>query len=121
MVAVSAVKFPLNVAPSAGVQTVRSVNNINENGQYEWAYETDSGTAVQETGVGGQSAQGSMRWISPEGQQIKITYTADENGYHPSGSAIPVAPEVPAAIVRAIEWARTHPYDEARALPARRF
>lgn len=33
--------------------------------------------------------QGSFGWTSPEGQEIKISYTADEYGYHPTGDAIP--------------------------------
>lgn len=114
--AVSAVKFPLNVAPSSGGQVVRSSSSILEDGHYEYAYETDNGSAAQESGLGGHNAQGSYRWVSPEGQQFEITYTVDENGYHPSGSAIPVAPEVPPQIARALEYIRAHPYDEARAV-----
>lgn len=103
------------MAPSASVDVIRSTNNIDENGRYEWSYETGTGLAAQEQGVGGQSAQGSYRWVSPEGQQFEITYVADENGYRPSGAALPVAPPVPEAIARALVWIQQHPYDEAAA------
>lgn len=34
---------------------------------------------------------GSYKYISPDGTPIEVTYTADENGYHPVSSAIPQA------------------------------
>lgn len=39
---------------------------------------------------------GKYSYISPEGKLIQISYTADKNGFHPVGDAIPVAP-VPGA------------------------
>lgn len=34
--------------------------------------------------------RGQYGYISPEGKRITIDYTADENGFHPVGDAIPV-------------------------------
>lgn len=34
---------------------------------------------------------------------------ADENGYQPQSADIPQAPEVPAAILRALEYNAAHP------------
>lgn len=45
---------------------------------------------------------GQFEYVSPEGTPIKITYTADETGYHPVGD-LPVGPPIPDYIERAIK------------------
>lgn len=70
------------------------------------------------------AAQGSFQYTAPDGTPISIQYTADENGFVPQGAHLPVAPEIPPAIARALEWIAAHPDPEAgRAAPAggRRF
>lgn len=118
VVAISALavaqKFPLNVVPESKVGVLKTTNTIHDDGSYKWSWEDDRGTAVHESGVGGQRAEGGARWVSPEGQQVEFTYVADENGYQPSGSALPVAPAIPDYIVRALQWIKDHPYDEVR-------
>jgi hypothetical protein len=44
---------------------------------------------------GGNTNKGSTYWISPEGQKITLTWTADQNGYLPKGDHLPVAPALP--------------------------
>lgn len=39
--------------------------------------------------------QGSYKYTSPEGVPIEVTYTADELGFQPRSSAIPVQLPVP--------------------------
>lgn len=36
--------------------------------------------------------QGEFVYTSPEGQQIRTSYIADENGFQPQGAHLPVAP-----------------------------
>lgn len=57
--------------------------------------------------MGGHHAQGASSYVSPEGVPIQLTYTADENGFHPQGAHIPPVPDY---ILRALEWIAAHPY-----------
>ncbi|XP_053602278.1 larval cuticle protein LCP-22-like [Plodia interpunctella] len=101
-------------ADARSASIVRLVNEINPDGSYNYNYETDNGIAAQEQGVpkafGGNPpvapvvAQGSFSWVSPEGQPISITYTADENGYQPQGDSLPTPPPVPEAILRSLDY-----------------
>ncbi|KAG6439081.1 hypothetical protein O3G_MSEX000469, partial [Manduca sexta] len=87
------------------------------------SYETDNGIAAQEQGsprsfggnppVSPDVAQGSFSWTSPEGIPIAISYVADENGYQPSGNALPSPPPLPPQIARALEY--TAKYHVAKA------
>lgn len=38
-----------------------------------------------------------------------MSYVADENGYQPSGNAIPQPPPLPPLIARALAWIAAHP------------
>lgn len=64
--------------------------------------------------MGGQYASGSSAYYSPEGELVQLTYTADENGYHPQGAHLPTPPPIPEAILRSLEYIRTHPHQEQR-------
>ncbi|XP_026275711.2 pupal cuticle protein Edg-78E-like, partial [Frankliniella occidentalis] len=61
--------------------------------QYSHGFSDDKGTEVAEQGRlittnGGWeyvvAKTGSYQYISPEGKKIRVSYTADENGYHPT-------------------------------------
>lgn len=85
---------------------LKQFQDVNVDGNYKYAYETDSGIAANEEGHGGVQATGGASWTSPEGIPVHFSYTADENGYQPTGSHVP---ETPAHIARALEYIRTHP------------
>ena len=78
--------------------------DINPDGSYSHLYELDDGIKFQESGVGGQYAEGSYRYVSPEGEKIAILYRADENGYHPEGSVLPTPHPIPEYILRALDY-----------------
>ncbi|XP_065361791.1 pupal cuticle protein Edg-78E-like [Calliphora vicina] len=88
------------------------VNEIKEDGSYNYQFDTTNGIAQQESGVGGHYATGSSQYYSPEGELIQLTYTADENGFQPQGAHLPTPPPIPAAILKSLEYIRTHPYHE---------
>ena len=65
----------------------------------------------------GATSRGSWSYNSPEGEEIALTFIADENGFQPQSAHLPVAaPEPLPAIKRALAIiARTNAADEARA------
>lgn len=96
-------------SPTANqVPILRLDNNPNAgDGSYSYAYETADGIAAQEEGSlrgKAQLAHGSYSYTSPEGEQISIQYTADENGFQPQGSHLPTPPPIPEAILKSIEF-----------------
>ncbi|XP_046826398.1 endocuticle structural glycoprotein SgAbd-4-like [Vespa crabro] len=95
----------------------QSQEGPNPDGSYKWSYESGNGIKAEEQGqlknAGSENeameAQGAFSYPSDDGQQISLTYTADENGFQPVGAHLPVPPEVPALIQKALEWAAAHP------------
>ncbi|XP_044259075.1 pupal cuticle protein 36-like [Tribolium madens] len=49
------------------------------------------------------SVQGQFSYTGDDGATYSITYTADENGFRPEGAHLPVAPPIPAEILKALE------------------
>jgi len=96
------------------IPILRQSQDIQADGSYQWSYETGNGIVADESGFQkqvtddegqpsqGTAAQGSFSYTSPEGQQITVTYTADENGFQPTGDHLPTPPPVPEAIARAL-------------------
>ncbi|CAH0691724.1 unnamed protein product [Spodoptera exigua] len=96
---------------------VSSSYDIEPQGEYKYSYETGNGIYGQSAGVLKNAnseypylaVSGGYKYTSPEGQPIELTFTADENGYQPQGSHLPVPPEIPAAILRSLEYIAAHP------------
>ncbi|XP_037816003.1 larval cuticle protein 2-like [Lucilia sericata] len=55
---------------------------------------------------------GDFEWVSPEGEHIKVSYVADENGYQPVGDVVPTPHPIPEAILKAIAYNEAHPSKE---------
>lgn len=49
-----------------------------------------------------QVVSGSYKYKDPEGNDIVVTYTADEKGFVPQGAHFPVAPPIPQEILVAL-------------------
>ena len=101
-----------HVGSEAAAPVLKSNSDIHPDGQYKYEYETGNGIAAQEAGLAAHQVQGSYSYTAPDGTPIQMTYVADENGFQPTGSHLPVAPPVPAAIQRALEYIAAHPYHE---------
>lgn len=100
------------------VPIIRQSQDVNFDGSYNYAFETGNGILAEEQGYlknagnpeqEAQSAQGQYEYTSPEGQVIRLIYSADENGFQPQGDHLPTPPPVPAAIQRALDWLAANP------------
>lgn len=82
---------------------------MNIDGSYRYGFDTSNGIYIQEAGIGGKGSSGSAAYYAPDGTPIQLTWTADENGFHPQGAHLPTPPPVPPTILRALEYIRLHP------------
>lgn len=75
------------------------------------SYATGNGIKAQEQGVlkgnvpegPGEAVHGSYSYTAPNGQQITVTYTADENGFVPQGAHLPTPPPIPPEILKSLQ------------------
>ncbi|XP_072931858.1 pupal cuticle protein 20-like [Epargyreus clarus] len=104
----------------ANIPILKFENVNNGDGTYHFSYETGNGISAQESGAPrapgpegpAVTAEGGFSYRAPDGQQISLTYTADENGFHPVGSHIPTPPPIPEEILRSIEFNKRNPSSE---------
>ncbi|XP_049868722.1 pupal cuticle protein 20-like [Pectinophora gossypiella] len=104
----------------ANIPILKYENVNNGDGNYRYSYETGNGISAHESGspraAGPEgpavTADGGFSYRAPDGQQISLSYTADENGFHPTGSHLPTPPPIPEEILRSIEFNRQHPGGE---------
>lgn len=85
-------------------ETLRS-DNQNDGETFSYSFETSNGISAEESGVAtnGVQAQGAFAYSDDDGQQFRVQYTADENGYHPQGDHLPTSPPIPDEILKSIE------------------
>lgn len=87
---------------------------------YFFSYETENGIKADETGTIKKTsdpenpevivAQGSFSYTDKEGNQISLTYTADdEGGFQPQGAHLPTPPPIPPNIQRALDFIASQP------------
>nr|CAD7415470.1 unnamed protein product [Timema cristinae] len=85
------------------------------------SYESADGTKVEASGTlkdlgdkeGPSSViQGSYSFVTADGQLFELRYIADENGFQPQASFLPVAPPIPEEIQRSLEYNAAHPEED---------
>ena len=67
-----------------------------------FSFSNDDGTSRQESGAP-SSVSGSYSFITPEGELVDMQYTADENGFHASGSHMPTTAPPPPHVQRLLD------------------
>lgn len=93
-------------------KVVRAINEVNPDGSYSFAYETENQIFAEEQGFledGSRVAQGQYQFTSPEGQVIRLVYVADGNGFHPQGEHLPTPPPIPPLIQKALDFLAKQP------------
>lgn len=78
------------------------------------SFEGGDGTrAVQEGSLkqlgqeAGEVSQGAFSYTGDDGRSYAVSYTADENGYQPSGEHLPQSPPIPEAIAKSLAFLAT--------------
>nr|CAD7461295.1 unnamed protein product [Timema tahoe] len=140
LVAVAFAAPPLvKYGPNEVVPIVSQANIVNEDGSFQNSYESGDGTKVQASGVlksagpkeepaqevqGGvlksagpkeepaQEVQGAYTFITPDGQVLELRYVANENGFQPQASFLPVAPPIPDEIIESLKYNAAHPEED---------
>ncbi|XP_075233297.1 larval cuticle protein 65Ag1-like [Lycorma delicatula] len=105
----STIIITIKGAPQANLATIVSESyQINPDGSYSYSYETSDGKKANEEGVlrdlPNENGTGSEKTIvakgsysyTEDGKTYQVDYTADENGFKPSGAHI--APAILAAL-----------------------
>ncbi|KAK9721342.1 Insect cuticle protein [Popillia japonica] len=120
-----------NPSPGQSIAILRQQSDLNPDGSYQWSYETENGISAQEQGQlknvpnsqePAIEAQGGFQYTAPDGTPIQLSYVANENGFQPQGNHLPVAPPIPEAIARALDWIAAHPEpQQQQSRPGRPF
>ncbi|KAG8223517.1 hypothetical protein J437_LFUL002567 [Ladona fulva] len=101
LILLAAVVF-VDSLPTTPVPIIRQDLQHNFDGSYQHSFEAGNGIVAGESGfvknAGDpekeiQVAQGQFSYVAPDGSQITLTYIADENGFQPQGSHLPVPPK----------------------------
>ncbi|XP_046424905.1 endocuticle structural glycoprotein SgAbd-2-like [Neodiprion fabricii] len=119
VVASAQYKEPLN---QNYAKILRQDQEVNPDGTYDFTYETENGISAAAkggpvgSGPNGElviQEEGGFQYTAPDGQVIAVRYIAGPNGFVPEGAHLPVAPPIPEAILRSIEFNRANERKEA--------
>ncbi|XP_013106441.1 cuticular protein 47Eg-like [Stomoxys calcitrans] len=105
------------VAANQDANVIKSDSEVNVD-NFKYAYEFDNSIKAQQQGsLNGDNwvVKGDFAFTSPEGEQVSLQYTADENGYHVDSAnpLLPTPPPIPEHILKAIEYIKAHPSPDA--------
>ncbi|XP_037798706.1 cuticle protein AM1159-like [Penaeus monodon] len=74
----------------------------NGDGTFQYNFQTSNDIAAQRTGsvgsAGQSNHQGVYRFLTPEGETVEVSYTADENGFQPQSAFLPTEHPIPAHV-----------------------
>nr|CAD7195051.1 unnamed protein product [Timema douglasi] len=111
----------LKLDPKEPIPILAQSNILNEDGTFQNSYESADGTKAESSGTlkdlgdkEGPSSiiQGSYSFITPDGQLYELRYIADENGFQPQASFLPVAPPIPEEILKSLAYNAAHPEED---------
>ncbi|XP_037072273.1 uncharacterized protein LOC119093424 [Pollicipes pollicipes] len=89
------------------VGILRSDFDMSEDGSFQYGFESTDGTVVDAAGeqrqIGNSAGivmRGSYSYVSPEGNNIAISWVADESGFRAEGDSIPAVPEYVSTLLK---------------------
>ncbi|CAL4059618.1 unnamed protein product, partial [Meganyctiphanes norvegica] len=92
------------------IPTLHDVRTHEDDGTNTYDIETGNGIVLSQSGDSDGDIQGSFSFTHPDGTETHLTYVANENGFQPQSSALPVAPAfphpIPDFVLEQIEFAR---------------
>lgn len=102
---------PPRAVPSHIPIVHEETNHHAGDGSSSHAYATGNGIQVQQqsylknagTEDEAHSVQGSYSYTAPDGQQVALAYTADENGFQAQGEHLPTPHPIPEHIAKSLE------------------
>merc|ERR1712071_688127 len=96
---------PAELDAPAPVAIVSSRSEMNADGSYSFAFESEDGVKVEESGsqkqIGetaeesGTVSKGSYSFTAPDGVVLTVNWVADENGFQATGDHLPTPPPMP--------------------------
>ncbi|EDV59524.1 larval cuticle protein 4 [Drosophila erecta] len=99
------------VAANENIAVIEQVSDVQADG-FSNKLVLDNGSASSASGDVHGNIEGVFEWISPEGEHVRVSYKADENGYQPQSDLLPTPPPVPEAILKALAYIQAHPSKE---------
>ncbi|KAJ2948708.1 hypothetical protein O0L34_g7964 [Tuta absoluta] len=82
---------------------VQQAQEVNENGNFHYSYETSNGIKAEESGNTAQGGtKGSFSYQGDDGNTYSVTFTAGEGGFVAQGAHLPVPPPTPDEILVAL-------------------
>ncbi|KAF0299490.1 Cuticle protein CP14.6 [Amphibalanus amphitrite] len=87
--------------PQQGARIISQRFDMDQQGNYEYGYQQDDGTAAEQVGrvqrgpepeTGSLTQQGSYTYVGDDGVTYTVAYIADQGGFQPQASHLPVAP-----------------------------
>ncbi|MCL4156239.1 UNVERIFIED_CONTAM: hypothetical protein GTU68_015356, partial [Idotea baltica] len=113
------------------VKIIRDDRVNPEAGSYSFDVETEDGIVRSESGsplsIDGYPTgqQGSISFTFPNGEEYDLKFVANENGFQPESSWLPVAPEfphpIPQFVLDQIAFAAKEDAEKARSAPSTRY
>uniref|UniRef100_A0A182M2S9 Uncharacterized protein n=1 Tax=Anopheles culicifacies TaxID=139723 RepID=A0A182M2S9_9DIPT len=95
--------------PDSDATVIQQDQIINDDGSYNFVFETSNGIRAQASSSDGIRTSGDFSYPAPDGSNIALTYVADEYGFQPQGAHLPVEPPAPDHVIKQLEDIRANP------------
>ncbi|XP_073811058.1 cuticular protein 49Af [Musca autumnalis] len=109
----------VGIVSAKDVEVISNEAIVEHDGKYHYHYELADGSKATQDGIlkqvddthEGEAIQGRFAFISDDGEEYSVSYTADENGYRPVGAHLPTPPPIPESVLKTLKYLEEHPYN----------